>query len=129
MKLSIHTTSRYILGSLVTNLLSFSLYCIFQFLVEPSSPVISLIIASFCVLPVSYLLNRALVFESKNSLGREFAKFFGVYLAAIAFASVTLIGVSQIILNPYLAQFVSITFIGLVTLLTHSNWTFVKSQD
>ena len=128
MKLSIHTTSRYILGSIVTNLLSFSLYCIFQFLVEPSSPVISLIIASFCVLPVSYLFNRELVFESQNSMVRELARFFGVYLAAIAVASLTLIGVSQIISNPYIAQFVCMTLIGLVTFLTHSNWTFVNSQ-
>jgi putative flippase GtrA len=129
MKFSIHKTSRYVIGALLTNLLSFLIYCILQFIFDPAWPVISLVVASFCVLPISYLFNRALVFESKNSLGREFAKFFGVYIAAIAFASVSLIGVSQIILNPYLAQFVSITFIGLVTLLTHSNWTFVKSQD
>jgi putative flippase GtrA len=128
MKFSIHKTSRYVVGALLTNLLSFSIYCILQFILDPASPVVSLVIASFCVLPISYLLNRALVFESKNSLGGEFSKFFGVYLAAIAFASVTLIGASQIILNPYLAQFVSMTFVGLVTLLTHSNWTFVKSQ-
>ena len=128
MKLSINATSRYILGSLVTNLLSFLLYCIFQFQLEPPSPVISLVIASFCVLPVSYLFNRELVFESQNSMVRELARFFGVYLAAIAVASLTLIGVSQIISNPYLAQFVCMTLIGLVTFLTHSNWTFVKSQ-
>lgn len=128
MKFSIYKTSRYVIGALLTNLLSFLIYCILQFIFDPASPVISLVVASFCVLPISYLFNRALVFESKNSLGREFAKFFGVYLAAIAFASVTLIGVSQIIPNPYLAQFVSMTFIGLVTLLTHSKWTFVKIQ-
>ena len=128
MKLSINATSRYILGSLVTNLLSFLLYCIFQFQLEPHSPVISLVIASFCVLPVSYLINRALVFESKNSMTSEFTKFFGVYLSAIAFASVTLIGVNHIISNPFTAQFVSMTFIGLVSLLTHSNRTFAKNK-
>ena len=128
MKLSIHATSRYILGSLVTNLLSFFVYCIFQYLFEPSSPVISLVIASFCVLPVSYTFNRALVFESKNSVTSEFSKFLGVYLSAIALASFTLMGVNQIITNPYLAQFVCVTFIGLVTLLTHSRWTFAKKQ-
>lgn len=127
MKFSPRTTSRYAFGALITNMLAFFIYCIFQFLYSSKSPVISLISASLCVLPISYLLNRNLVFASTNDKGKEFAKFFGVYFSSIAAASALLLVVLQYVSNPYLAQLINTTCIGLLTFLAHSNRTFMQT--
>ena len=89
---------------------------------------ISLISASLCVAPISYLFNRNLVFDSINSKRREFIRFISIYLSAIIVSSMTLVAIHQIIPNPYLAQFANMVTIGMVTFFTHSKWTFTNSD-
>ena len=128
MKSRLPTSSRYVLGALITNFLAFLIYCIFQFLFNPKAPVTSLISASLCVMPISYLFNRNLVFDSTNTKRKEFTRFFSIYLSAIIVSSAALVGIHQVISNPYLAQFVNMTTIGIVTYLVHSKWTFMKTD-
>ena len=129
MKSSLQTSSRYVLGAITTNLLAFFIYCIFQYILNPEAPVFSLIGASLCVIPISYLFNRNLVFDSTNTKGKEFARFIGIYLSAIVVSSFTLVVILQLIVNPYLAQLINMISIGVLTFITHSKWTFVKIYD
>ena len=117
------------LGAITTNLLALFIYCIFQYILNPEVPVISLISASLCVIPISYLFNRNLVFDSTNTKGKEFARFIGIYLSAIVVSSFTLVVILQLIVNPYLAQLINMISIGVLTFITHSKWTFVKIDD
>lgn len=124
MRSKFESTKRYLPTSLFVNLLGYVTFCLIQFFLSPPAPVISFLISSLIILPISFLINRKWVFRSRDVAGLQFIKFSGTYFGAIASGALILTALYTVLPNPYLAQLTSTLLVGGATFIIHSFWTF-----
>ena len=115
---------RYLAASIFSNLIGYLLYAGAVATFSDMSPVLIFTLSSTAVLPLSFYLNRMWVFKSRNLVRQELVKFlfgyFGAMIAGIFLLSM-FISITE---NPFLAQFLSMTALGIAAFLLHAFWTF-----
>jgi len=122
--------NRYVVASVISNLVAFSLYCAFVSFPIVFTPITAFASATLLALPLSFSLNRFWVFSSKNNILAEFSKFCLGYLSAMFLGMLLLTSILKWTQNPYTAQFFSMAILGSSAFLVHSLWTFksIKSS-
>lgn len=126
MRSKSESTKRFFVASGLTNISAYSIFASIEFFFRPSNHIVSLATASLSVLPVSYLLNRVWVFQSKNDFGFEFSRYALVYILGLLLSSIMLYALLRIFENVYIAQFISMITIAATTLILHTFWTFIR---
>jgi len=117
---------RYILASVLANAFAYTLYALITKFTLTEQPVIALLVAGVLTFPLSFYLNRMWVFKSTNNIPLELLKFAFGYTLALAGGALLLHALLILIKNPYIAQFFSMTILGISAFLLHSLWTFKK---
>lgn len=128
MRSKSESTKRFFIASGLTNISAYAIFVSIEYFYEPSKHIFSLIFASLAVFPVSYAMNRAWVFQSKNNFASEISRYTFVYLAGLALSSVLLYALLGIFDSAYLAQFISMITIATAALIAHTFWTFIKKS-
>ena len=115
---------RYVIAAIVSNGIGFLIYSFLTLKSFSDVPQNNFFIASLTVLPFSYWINRMWVFESNNIILPEIMKFTIGYLVFLAAGFNLLPYLNEFITNPYLAQFTSMTLLGIGGFTFHSLLTF-----
>jgi putative flippase GtrA len=126
MRSKSESTKRFFVASGLTNILAYMIFVSIEYVYAPSEHVVSLIFASLAVLPLSYVLNRAWVFQSKNNLAYEMSRYTLVYGMGLTLSSILLYSLLGYLDNVYIAQFVSMIIMATAALTAHTFWTFIK---
>jgi len=129
MRSKVESSKRYIITSVTTNALAYSIFSLIQFNFQPSHPVLAVLFAGFMVLPISFLLNRFWVFQSKNIFSYDLVRFMSIYLLGLFAGSLLLHYLLFILPNVYAAQFTSMIILGLTALSVHTFWTFIQKVE
>ena len=122
------STKRFFIASGITNILAYTIFVIIEFIYEPSNHFATLLIASLCMLPMAYALNRFWVFQSTNSLRAEMSRYAFVYSSGLALSSIMLYIFLTFFSNVYLAQLASMVVIAFSALIVHTFWTFIRKD-
>lgn len=118
--------NRYVLASVLANAVAYALYALITKSELTTQPLVALLVAGLLSFPLSFYLNRIWVFKSKNNLLLELLRFSVGYLLALVCGALLLHALLVVIVNPYLAQFISMMILGGSAFLLHSFWTFNK---
>lgn len=119
---------RYILVGGLTNILVYGIFVFLRSVFPSSNPTVDLLLATFLVMPMSYLLNRKWVFKSEVNAGAQMQKFFIVY------ASGALIGlfVSHVLwqlipIDVRITQAFSMILVAVGSFTLQKIWTFASN--
>lgn len=115
---------------LIFNILGFLTYSALTYSESLNSEKERFVASALLLFPFVFIVNRKIVFQSRNKLSKDLARYIFIYLMAIVYG-LTGLSISLLVFsNPYIAQAVSSIVVLALSFALNNFWSFRQnSQD
>ena len=128
MAFKVITLSRYVIFGLIFNILGFLIYSALTYGESLNSEKERFVASALLLFPFVFIVNRKIVFQSKNKLSKDLSRYIFIYLMAIIYG-LTGLSISLLVFsNPYIAQAVSSIVVLALSFALNNFWSFRQNS-
>ena len=124
MNFKVVTLSRYAIFGLIFNVLGYLIYSALTYSESLNSEKERFVVSALLLFPFVFIVNRRIVFQSRNKLLKDLSRYIFIYFMAIIYG-LTGLSISLLVFtNPYIAQAVSSIVVLAASFAINNFWSF-----